>query len=74
MKELIIYNGYYWEGYSKDIINYIKLCLVCCPKKIHKKIKMPIKQIIDEGPNYRYQADIWYLDKELKKILNMNNA
>ena len=43
-------------------------------KKIHKKIKIPIKQIINEEPHYRYQVDIWYLDKELKKILNMNNA
>ena len=27
---------------------------------------MPLKQIIDEGPHYRYQADIWYLDEDLK--------
>ena len=27
---------------------------------------MPLKLIIDEGPHYRYEADIWYLDKELK--------
>ena len=23
-------------------------------------------QILDEGPHYRYQADIWYLTNELK--------
>ena len=28
---------------------------------------MPIKQIIDEAPHYRYQACIWYLDNKLKK-------
>ena len=66
MKELIIENGYYWEGYSQDIINFMKSCPICHPQRIHKKINMPIKQIIDEGPHYRYQADIWYLDKELK--------
>ena len=27
---------------------------------------MPIKQIIDERPHYRYQTDIWYLDNEFK--------
>ena len=72
MKELIIENGYYWEGYSQDIINFMKSCPICHPQRIHKKINMPIKQIIDEGPHYRYQADIWYLDKEIKQILNMN--
>ena len=29
---------------------------------------MPLKQILDEGPHYRYEADIWNLDKELKTI------
>jgi hypothetical protein len=54
MKELIIENGYYWEGYSQDIINFMKSCPICHPQRIHKKINMPIKQIIDEGPHYRY--------------------
>ena len=72
MEVLIIENGYYWEGFSTDINKYIKSFPVCCPQIIHKKVKMPIKQIIDEAPHYTYQADIWYLDKELKKILNIN--
>lgn len=74
MQDLIIESGYYWEGFSTDVIKYIKSCPVCCPQKKQKKINMPIKQIIDEGPHYRYQADIWYLDNKLKKILNMNIA
>ena len=65
-KELVIEDGYYWDGYSDDIKNYIKSCPVCNPQHKRKKIKMPLKLIIDEGPHYRYEADIWYLDKELK--------
>ena len=33
---------------------------------------MPIKQIFDEGPYYSYQADIWYLDINLKINDNYN--
>ena len=32
---------------------------------------MPLKQIIDEGPHYRFQADLWYLDDGLKVIINI---
>ena len=35
-------------------------------------MNIPIKQIFDEGPHYRYQADIWYLDAELKINNNYN--
>ena len=58
MKQLIIENGYFWEGFSSEIINFIKECPICNPKHNRKKIKLPLKQIIDERPHYRYQADI----------------
>ena len=70
MKELILEAGYFWEGFSSDIKDFIKICPVCNPLHKRKKIKMPLKQIIDEGPHYRYEADIWYLDEELKENNN----
>ena len=66
MKQLIIENGYFWEGFSSEIINFIKETPFCNPKYNRKKIKLPLKQMIDEGPHYRYQADILYLDNDLK--------
>ena len=50
MKNLVVDNGLYWEGYSSDIKKYIRECPKCSPKHNTKKIKMPF---IDEGPHYR---------------------
>ena len=58
MKELVMDEGYYWDGYSAEIKNYIKSCSVCSPQHNSKKIKMPLNRIKDEGPLYRYEADI----------------
>ncbi len=33
------------------------------------KIKKKPKIILTKGPYIRYQADLWYLPKELKKII-----
>ena len=66
MKQLILEKGYFWEGFSISVKNFINQCPICNPKHKRKKIKLPLKQIIDEGPHYRYQADIWYLDEDLK--------
>ena len=65
MQKLIISEGFYWEGFSKEIKKFINNCPFCTVK-IQKKIKLPLKQIIDSGPHYRYQGDIWYLSEELK--------
>jgi len=46
MKQLIIESGYFWEGFSSEIKNYIKECPICNPKHNRKKIKLPLKQII----------------------------
>lgn len=66
MKLLILKNGYYWEGITNDINTYIKNVSSLYPKQIRKKLKLPMKQIIDEGPKIRYQADIWYLNVDLR--------
>ena len=70
MRELIVAHGFYWEGYSKFIRHTISKCPICFSKNKRKKIQMPIKQIIDQGPLFRYQADLWYLDDDLKRNNN----
>lgn len=52
LQVLIINNGYYWEGFYKDVKKLINLCPVCSGNK-QTKIKMPTKIILDEGPHFR---------------------
>ena len=70
MINLIKISGYYWDGFTKDIRILIKNCPICVKNHKVKKINMPIKQIIDDGPHFRLVADIWYLDDILKKNNN----
>lgn len=65
IQKLVIEEGYYWEDFSTDLKTLIKKCLICTVR-IQKKIKLPITQILDEGPRYRYQADLQYLRNDLK--------
>ena len=67
MRKLFVENGYIWVGYSKDINIYLKTCPICNNTHKRNKIKMPIKQILDERPHFQYEADLWYLDETLKK-------
>ena len=71
-RKLVVENGYIWAGYSKDINIYLKTCPIC--KNTHKsnKIKIPIKQFLEEEPHFLYEADLWYLDETLKKGTNYN--
>lgn len=66
MRELVKQIGFYWEGFSSDIKSLINNCPICTSTKNLTKIKTPIKQIIDEGPHFRYEADLWHLDEVLK--------
>ena len=70
MRELLIMTGFYWEGYTKSIRETINKCPICFTKNKIKKINMPIKQILDQGPHFHYQADLWYLDEPLKQNNN----
>ena len=52
---------------NSDIQEKIKLCNKCInPNKLISLI-MKSKIIIDNGPHYRYVADLWYLNSEIAK-------
>ena len=59
--------GYYWYGYSTDIINFIDECGLCHSEKITVKLPNVNKIILTKGPYKRYKAYIWYLPDELKE-------
>ena len=63
----VIDAGFFWFGFSSDIDKFIKKCgKNHCENNI-EKIEKENKIIISKGPHITYQADIWYLPKELKK-------
>ena len=61
----IINEKWYWLGIIDDIKNFIHTCPNCSNQNKFKKLKGKIKIIIENGPHYRYVADIWYLPKEI---------
>ena len=63
----IIEEGFYWDGYSKEINNFIKNGHFCNADKKKNKIYPNTKIIIDEGPKYRYIMDLWTLPEELSE-------
>ena len=50
--------------------NVIKNCTKCSILKHNISEKPPMKHITPEGPHYRYQADLWELDKNIAEKLN----
>ena len=66
METKVIEMGFYWYGYSNDIINFIDNCGVCHAEKYGKKIPLNPKIIITYGPHIRYQCDLWYLPEILR--------
>ena len=67
MEEKIIQLGFYWYGYSNDVIDFINNCGVCHSVIVGKKLPNNPKIIISYGPNKRYQCDLWYLPETLKE-------
>ena len=67
MEEKIIEAGFYWHGYSNDIIEFINNCGICHSELKAKKIENNPKIIITYGPNKRYQCDLWYLPERIKE-------
>ena len=61
----IISSNWYWYGITKDIQNYINSCPLCNNKGKFKKLKAKSKIIIENGPHYRYIADLWTIPKEI---------
>ena len=67
MDEKIIEMGFYWFGYSSDILELIRNCGVCHSENVGIKLPNNPKIIISYGPNKRYQCDLWYLPDNLKE-------
>ena len=65
--------GYYWNGLTKDVFNYIKRCTLCTQKNLNKPIKPTIKQILSYYPLERLQLDITYLSKIYPKNTSKYN-
>ena len=63
--ENVLNNNWFWSGMKKDIANFIKTCPFCNTGSKYKKLKGKNKVIIENGPHYRYVADIWTLPKEI---------
>ena len=61
----IISKNWYWYGMTRDIQNYINSCPLCNNKDKFKKLKGKSKIIIENGPHYRYIADLWTIPKEI---------
>ena len=69
----ILHNGkWYWYGMNNDIGNIIKSCKNCNKPHKFKSLKKKIKIIIDNGPHFRYVADIWHLNQDIKNITEYN--
>ena len=52
MRKLVVGSGYLRKGYTYYRKRLIKECLICNRTHSHNKIKMHIKQILDEGPHF----------------------
>ena len=56
---------WYWYCMNNDVQEVLKKCKECInPSKFHA-LKKKNKIIIDNGPHYRYVADIWYLNTQI---------
>ena len=68
--ENVLKGNWFWQGMKKDIENFIKTCPFCNTGNKFKKLKGKNKIIIENGPHYRYVADIWTLPKEIANLTN----
>ena len=68
--ENLLKNNWYWYGITRDVQNYINNCPNCNMNKKYKPLKSKIKVVIENGPHYRYVADIWTLPKDIASQSN----
>ena len=57
---------------NNDVANTIKLCKFCDKPNKFKSLPKKNKIILDNGPHYRYVADIWYLNQDIRDITDYN--
>ena len=66
--QLLLDNKWYWHGINTDVLSIIKSCPGCANKNKFKKIFKNNKIIIEEGPHFRYIADLWELPNEIFEV------
>ena len=71
-QECLEKQDYYYEGVTKDLSNYIKQYSICNINNNLKKAKIPLYPIIEEGPKFRIEMDLWYLDDDIARISKYN--
>ena len=63
----IINNNWYWYGMVDEIKKFIKACPNCNTSNKFQKLKGKNKIILENGPHYRYVADLWQIPKEISR-------
>ena len=69
---LLHQENWYWYGMNRDIGDIIKSCAFCNKPFKFKSLSKKMKIIIDNGPHYRYVADLWYLKGDIKEDTGYN--
>ena len=64
-KEKLYEGEFYFEGITSKLKDYINSCPYCLSKNSLIKVDFPEYPIIDEGPHYEYQIDLWYLSDDI---------
>ena len=59
---------WYWFGMNNDIRIELKKCIQCTNPNKFIKLKKKNKIILDNGPHYRYVADLWYLNTKIAAL------
>ena len=71
-KENLKNSDYYYEGITKHLMDYILDCPKCKIKKTGQKVTAPMKLLIEEGPHYRLEMDLWYLSEDIAEATGYN--
>ena len=68
----LLKSEYYYEGCTTQSKKFIDKCPVCNTTKNLKIVNAPLKPIIDKVPHDEYQIDLWYLPKDITKVISYN--
>ena len=64
---------YFWEGITKDVLNFLKNCEFCVSYK-GRNLKQPLKAINVQKPRERLQFDVTKLQKDSHGYIGMATA
>ena len=65
-KNILNEGEYYFERITSELKKYITECPKCNALKNLKTVNVPEKVVLNEGPRYEIQLDIWYLPPDIK--------